>query len=79
MNIEKTAKVFKSGNSQAVRLPKEFNTEETQFYIRRIGTSLLLTPKESSWESIEQSLSEFSDDFLSDGRNQPILQQRDNL
>ncbi|MBN2761964.1 MAG: AbrB/MazE/SpoVT family DNA-binding domain-containing protein [Bacteroidales bacterium] len=77
--MEKTAKVFKSGNSQAVRLPKEFNTDESHFYIRRIGTSILLTPKARSWETLEQSLLEFSDDFLHEGRNQPPLQQRDSL
>jgi len=48
--MEKTAKVFKSGNSQAIRLPKEFNTEETQFYIRRIGSSLLLIPITKPWD-----------------------------
>ncbi|MFO7823418.1 MAG: AbrB/MazE/SpoVT family DNA-binding domain-containing protein [Cyclobacterium sp.] len=47
--MEKTAKVFKSGNSQALRLPKEFNTDEKQFYIRRIGSSLFFSPKASSW------------------------------
>jgi antitoxin VapB len=77
--MEKTAKVFKSGNSQAVRLPKEFNTSETQFYIRKIGTSILLTPKTSSWEIVEQSLTEFSDDFMKDGRNQPPIEQRDSF
>jgi antitoxin VapB len=50
--MEKKAKVFKSGNSQALRLPKEFNTDEKQFYIRMIGTSLLLSPKASSWEMV---------------------------
>jgi hypothetical protein len=38
IKMKKTAKVFKSSNSQAVRLPKEFNTCETQFYIRKIGS-----------------------------------------
>lgn len=77
--MEKIAKVFKSGNSQAVRLPKEFNTRETQFYIRKIGTSILLTPKTSSWEIVEQSLAEFSDDFMKDGRKQPPIEQRDSF
>jgi antitoxin VapB len=77
--MKKTAKIFKSGNSQAVRLPKEFNTDLKQFYIRRIGSSILLTPKGGSWEIVEQSLLEFSDDFLQEGRNQPSMQQRDTL
>lgn len=75
--MEKTAKVFKSGNSQALRLPKEFNTDEKQFYIRRIGSSLLLSPKASSWEMVTRSLTSFSDDYFEDGRNQPAIQQRE--
>lgn len=75
--MEKTAKVFKSGNSKAVRLPKEFNVEEKQFYIRKIGASLLLSPKKKSWEMLEESLYEFSDDFLQGGRRQPHIQERE--
>lgn len=75
--MKKIAKVFRSGNSQAIRLPKEFNTHETQFYIRKIGSSILLTPKVRSWETFEEGLSEFSDDFMLDGRNQPPLEKRD--
>lgn len=75
--MEKTAKVFKSGNSQALRLPKEFNTDEKQFYIRRIGSSLLLSPKANSWEMVTRSLTSFSDDYFEDGRNQPPIQQRE--
>ncbi|MDN3690496.1 antitoxin [Cyclobacterium jeungdonense] len=77
--MEKTAKVFKSGNSQALRLPKEFNTDEKQFYIRRIGASLLLSPKASSWEMVVQSLTAFSDDYFEEGRNQLLPQQRETL
>ncbi|WP_163378948.1 antitoxin [Cyclobacterium sp. SYSU L10401] len=75
--MEKTAKVFKSGNSQALRLPKEFNTDEKQFYIRRIGSSLFFSPKASSWEMVTQSLTSFSDDYFEEGRNQPPIQQRE--
>ncbi len=69
--MEKTAKVFTSGNSQAIRLPKEFNVEVKQLYIRKIGASLLLSPKKKSWKVIEECLNEFSDDFLQNGRDQP--------
>lgn len=74
-----TVKVFRSGNSQAVRLPKEFKTEEKEFYIRKIGGSLLLSPKKTSWEVFEESLYEFSDEFLQDGRRQPQIQEREIL
>ena len=73
----KTAKVFKSGNSQAVRIPKEFKLEGDEVEIRRRGDSLVLRPKAHSWEPLIDSLTRFTDDFLADGRRQPTLQKRD--
>ena len=70
-------KVFTSGNSQAVRIPKEFHIDFTEMVIKKIGSSIILTPKESNWENLERSLSEFSDDFMAVGRNQPSMQERE--
>jgi antitoxin VapB len=72
----KTAKVFRSGNSQAVRIPKEFQLESDEVEIRRRGDVLILRPKSHSWESLLDSLTKFTDDFLADGRRQPPLQKR---
>ncbi len=72
-----TAKVFRSGNSQAVRLPKEFQLGEEEVLIQRVGSSIILTPKSDPWRSFRESLSEFSDDFMADGRNQPAAADRD--
>lgn len=72
----KTAKVFKSGNSQAVRIPKEFQLEGDEVEIRRRGDLLILRPKSQSWDSLVDSLTKFTDDFLADGRRQPPLQKR---
>jgi antitoxin VapB len=73
----KTAKVFKSGNSQAVRIPKEFKLEGDEVEIRRRGDSLVLRPKSQTWGPLIESLTKFTDDFLSDGRREPLLQKRD--
>ena len=37
------ARVFQSGNSQAVRLPKEFRFEGTQVFVRRVGADVVLS------------------------------------
>jgi len=74
-----SSKVFTSGNSQAIRLPKEFQFKESELFIQKIGNSIILFPKEDPWRAFEESLSEFSDDFLADGRNQPISQIREGL
>ncbi len=72
-------KVFISGNSQAVRIPKEFHIDFSELFIKKIGSSIILTPKESNWENLERSLSEFSDDFMMEGRAQPAMQEREVL
>ena len=74
-----TSKVFTSGNSQAIRLPKEYQVKDKELFIQKIGRTIILFPKKDPWESFEKSLSEFSDDFMSDGREQPEMQKRDNL
>jgi antitoxin VapB len=74
-----TSKVFTSGNSQAIRLPKEYQVKDKELFIQKIGKTIILFPKKNPWESFEKSLSEFSDDFLVDGRQQPEQQKRDNL
>ena len=72
----KTAKVFKSGNSQAVRIPKEFHLEGDEVEIRRKGDSLILRPKKESWVALIESLKKFTDDFMAEGRRQPPVQDR---
>ena len=55
-----TAKVFKQGNSQAVRLPKEFRLTEDEVEIRREGEAILLLPKLSPrWRHVRACLGKF--------------------
>ncbi len=74
-----SSKVFISGNSQAIRLPKEYQVEDKELYIKKIGSTIILFSKINPWEAFERSLSEFSDDFMADGRNQPEMQEREGL
>lgn len=72
-----TVKVFRSGNSQAIRIPKDFAIDEKELYIQKIGKSIILTSKKDLWKAFEESLDKFSDDVFSDGRDQPELRERD--
>jgi antitoxin VapB len=74
-----SSKVFRSGNSQAIRLPKEYQVKDKELYIKKIGGTIILFPKTNPWEAFERSLTEFSDDFMADGRNQPPMQEREGL
>jgi antitoxin VapB len=60
-----TAKIFQSGNSQAVRLPKEFRLAGERVHIKWVGRSLLLTPQEDDrWEAFMAGLAGFSPDLV---------------
>jgi antitoxin VapB len=66
----KTAKLFKNGESQAVRLPKEFRFPGKEVFIKRIGSAVVLLPKARSWETLIESLAKFPPDFM-ETRGQP--------
>lgn len=66
----KTAKLFKNGESQAVRLPKEFRFEGNEVLIRRVGNAVVLLPKAKSWDTLIDSLAKFPPDFMTQ-RDQP--------
>ncbi len=74
----KIAKLFKNGQSQAVRLPKEFRFEGDHVFIKKKGNIVLLIPEKKAWDSLIESLENFSDDFMSE-RRQPEKQKREEL
>lgn len=66
------AKVFKSGNSQAIRLPKEFRLKVTQVELVREGDDIVIRqPKKSTLMDAYDAFAGIADDFLKDGRNDP--------
>jgi antitoxin VapB len=73
------AKIFKNGNSQAVRLPKayQFNVSEVQIFRR--GDEVVLKCKPKNLSKAFELLTEMSDDFMADGRCQPPMQDRESL
>jgi len=73
-----TAKIFRNGKSQAVRLPKEFKLEGSEVYIKRVGRNVILTPKDNAWDSLINSLKLFNGDFMAE-RKQPLIQVREEL
>lgn len=73
------AKLFKNGNSQAVRLPKAFRIPGNEAKIFKKGNQIVIEPIEATWDSLLESLSEFPEDFLKDGRNQPSMQKRESF
>ena len=74
-----TAKLFWSGRSQAVRLPKEYRMKGDEVRIRKQGASVVLEPMASGWEWLDAIAGEFSDDFFAGGREQPEPRPRPGL
>ena len=74
----KTAKLFQNGQSQAVRLPKEFRFDGDEVFIKKSGSAVVLIPRGDSWSALFDSLDKFSDDYLTE-RNQPAQQKRETL
>ena len=72
-----TAKVFSNGGSQAVRLPKDCRFSDDEVLVNRIGSVLILMPKDDPWKSMLDSLSMFTEDFLADGIESLPVQERE--
>jgi antitoxin VapB len=70
------ARVFQSGNSQAVRLPKEFRFRTDQVEIFRQGDDVVLREKPASAAAIYDALAELPADFLDKGRGDAPPQKR---
>jgi len=69
----KLAKVFKHGNSQAVRLPKEFRFDADEVIVKRTASGVLLMPKRITLGQLNEILGQFRGRFV---RRQPALQKR---
>lgn len=74
----KTAKLFQNGQSQAVRLPKEFRFDGDEVFIKKSGNVVMLIPTAHSWDSLLGSLDKFSPDFMAE-REQPPQQVREDV
>lgn len=74
-----TAKLFENGRSQAVRLPKEYRFSGDEVSINKVGDVVILMPKENKWSGFLSGLGLFTDDFMSDGREQQLVQERESL
>jgi antitoxin VapB len=70
--VKNTAKLFKNGRSQAVRLPREFRFEGDAVRIRKVPQGVLLEPLIADTAEWFEALDRFnSEPFMPDGRHQP--------
>ncbi|HEV3118151.1 MAG TPA: hypothetical protein VGY58_13960 [Gemmataceae bacterium] len=67
-----TAKVFQTGRSQAIRLPKDFRVEVERVYLKKTPEGFLVIVRDP-WELFFEGVQELSDGFMAGGRHQPPL------
>ncbi len=70
-------KIFNSGNSQAIRIPKEMQLNVKEVEINKVGNSIIITELPESWDKLFQSLNGFSKDFFENGREELKLETRE--
>ena len=58
-----TAKVFRSGRSQAIRLPKEFRVKASQVFLKKVPEGFLVVERDP-WEICREACQEISDEFI---------------
>lgn len=66
-----TAKIFWSGRSQAVRLPRQFHFDAEQVRIRRHGNTVILESIAKDWAWLEAVIGPADDDFIKAAAEQP--------
>jgi antitoxin VapB len=77
-----TAKVFWSGRSQAVRLPKEFRLDSDEVRIRREGKKIILEPIPKDWawlDELQKRIGQLDDDFIAAVNEELPMQERPEL
>ena len=68
---QQITKVFKSGNSQAVRLPRDFRMNSGKVVIRKAGKNIIISPLPTSWKGFMDNTSPLSEDFSIEGAQLP--------
>lgn len=74
--MAKTARIFWSGRSQAVRLLREFRMKGDDVRIRKQGAAVVLEPMADDWRWLDAIAGRFSSDFFAEGRKEPQLEVR---
>lgn len=73
--MSRTAKVFMTNRSQAVRLPKDFQFATDEVLIRKVGEDVILSPRPKDWRSYIESAPVASDAFMVEVEDLPVQER----
>jgi len=74
-NMRRTAKIFMNNRSQAVRLPKEFQFNAREVFIRKEGSDVILSPRPSNWSSYLAEGPVASENFMEGIEDLPVQER----
>ncbi|MGH9256349.1 MAG: antitoxin [Vicinamibacterales bacterium] len=73
--MPRTAKVFMTNRSQAVRLPKEFQFDSDEVFIRKVGEDVILSPRPTDWGPYLEHGPVASDAFMENVEDHPVQER----
>jgi antitoxin VapB len=73
--MPRTAKVFMTNRSQAVRLPKDFQFATDEVLIRKVGDDVILSPRPRDWKSYLESAPVASEAFMTEVEDLPVQER----
>jgi antitoxin VapB len=73
--VVRTAKVFMTNRSQAVRLPKEYQFATAEVFIRKEGEDVILSPRPRDWVSYLETAATASETFMNDVEDLPVQER----
>lgn len=74
-NMQRKARIFMNNRSQAVRLPKEFQFQTREVFIRRVGRDVVLSPRPLDWSSYLAEAPAASADFMEGIEDLPVQER----
>jgi antitoxin VapB len=74
--MNKTAKIFLTNRSQAVRLPKEFQFRTREVFIRKEGEEVILSPRPADWSDYLAHAPVASPDFMENVEDLPVQERQ---
>jgi antitoxin VapB len=74
--MPRTAKIFMNNRSQAVRLPKEFQFNAREVFIRKDGSDVILSPRPADWSSYLSEAPVASENFMVGVEDLPVQERQ---
>jgi len=74
-----TAKVFKTGRSQAVRLPKQCRLDADEVCVAKLDDLVILYPRKKGWDILERGIRSFTPDFMAESDRHDKAEKRAKL